>query len=126
MDYSCTKTALSVLSELFDLKIGQRAAQRVANQSNAQCGLFEGIKVFLLFYCSCQEIKSDKATELCLDLLRTFEKQFGKLTCGALVEKYGDIEAKGHICEKLTADVLYEAYEFINKACLGDKTVPSG
>lgn len=120
-DTNCARTTLICLSELFDTKIETQTYQSAvglhgAGKFRAQCGLVEGVLMFIGLYFSEKGMPEDKIIALCYRYAELFTNKFGSLTCYDLRPNGFNADDPPHLCEGLTVNAIEFAYEYINNS----------
>ena len=119
-DLNCAITTLHILSELFHAEIHPQVFEAAfglnAGRSATQCGLVEGVLMFVGLYGSKAGLEGSAIEELCRQFSGDFEQNFGSLLCRELRPQGFSPDNPPHLCEKLTKLAITFSAEFIAKA----------
>lgn len=117
-DVNCAQTTLHALSDMVGLELcpqlwAAATGLHGAGRYGAQCGLVEGMLLFLGVR-GAQCGLDDKAVgRLCHAYAGAFTVRFGGLECRILRPGGFSVDDPPHKCEKLTVDALLFAVEFL-------------
>lgn len=118
-DINCARTALTVLSELFEQNIFRQTLDSAiglhgAGGFRAQCGLVEGSMMFISIYSREQFNKNDREiSDLCFDFAKSFESVFSSLSCYYLRPGGFSKDDPPHLCEGLSNRGIFFAYNYV-------------
>ncbi|MBN2416023.1 C_GCAxxG_C_C family protein [bacterium] len=117
-DETCAVTILKILSELFETHLdGQVFAAATgmhgAGEYGAQCGLLEGMLMFLGIYGHTNGIPEEYIIQSCREYAGLFDKEFGSLLCSVLRPEGFAADNPPHICEPLTKRAVLHAAEYL-------------
>ena len=118
--FNCAQTTLTILSEIFDAEIHHQIIEGAiglngAGQYRAQCGLVEGVLVFLGIYGKAKDLTEDRIVVVCNQFAREFEARFGSLSCKDLRPQGFNPNDPPHQCQELTNESLLFAKDFVNE-----------
>ncbi len=119
-DYNCATTMLKILGEIHDVELHQQALDAAlgmhgAGQYGAQCGLVEGVLMFLGIYGRKNNIKDPETIKRCYLFADEFNREFKSLYCSKLRPQGFEPENPPHLCEDLTRRAVKFAAQFIDK-----------
>lgn len=119
-DVNCATTTLKVLSEHFGIKLDSQIidcaiGMHGAGEYGAQCGLVEGVLMFLGIYGRAKNIPKDDIVLYCNEFAKQFEKKYNSLLCSQLRPEGFHPDNPPHLCETLTCNTVDFAIEFISK-----------
>lgn len=117
---NCTKSMLVCLGELFDVELDPHAFHATSGLLGAasfglQCGLVEGVLMFIGIYYTQLGIEEDAILSSCCHFMETFSQKFGSLKCCELRSDLNIKKDPRYICEQLTGDAVSYAHYFIRK-----------
>jgi len=119
-DVNCATTVLKVLSEHFGVKLDTQIidcaiGMHGAGEYGAQCGLVEGVLMFLGIYGRKKNMPKDDIVLYCNEFAKQFEKKFSSLQCSVLRPEGFHQDNPPHLCEPLTRDTVDFSIDFISK-----------
>jgi C_GCAxxG_C_C family probable redox protein len=119
-DVNCATTTLKVLSDHFGLKLSPQIldcaiGMHGAGEYGAQCGLVEGVLMFLGIYGREKKVPKDDIILYCNEFAKQFEKNFKSLQCSVLRPEGFHPDNPPHLCETLTCNTVQFSIEFISK-----------
>ncbi len=117
-DRNCATTALSVLSEIFGIKLHSQTidsalAMHGAGKYGAQCGLVEGALMFMGIWGRCNNLEDHLVIDACRDFTGKFEARFSSLLCRVLRPEGFGSENPPHLCEEITCDSIEFAVLYV-------------
>lgn len=118
-DQNCAITTLIILAEIFEIELHQQVLDSAlgmhgAGKYGAQCGIVEGILMFIGIYGRKAGFSDKYIVQSCYACASKFEAKFGSLTCKMLRPEGFPIENEPqHICESLTRHGIEFAVTFI-------------
>lgn len=113
-DINCATTTLRILSELTDVKIHPQVIDGAvglhgAGGFGAQCGLVEGILLFIGIAGRKVSLSDEEIIKICYSFADKFQQYFGSLSCKQLRPSgTGD-----HLCEELTNKAVKFSINFV-------------
>lgn len=115
---NCVATTLEILSEKFDFEIQQQlldaaSGMNGAGNYGAQCGLVEGMLMFLGARGKVNGLSDEEIKFECFNYAEKFESEFKSLRCSVLRPEGFNPENPPHICEPLTNKAIEFAIDFI-------------
>lgn len=123
-DDNCARTTLMILCEqahaavpdvLWDAAVGMHGA----GDYGAQCGLVEGMLLFLGFWGKQCGMPEAEIVSLCHAYATQFEDRFGNLRCAVLrPQGFSPGLAGEHVCEKLTVEAILFDFAFLARVNL--------
>ena len=131
LDFNCARTMLACLSarfgiplerQVFDAALGMHGAGRF----RAQCGLVEGALMFIGIAGSAGSRSVGDIETVCRQFAEQFTARFGSLRCLELRPGGFLPSDPPHACEKLTAEAVEFAAQFIGLALRCSETALSG
>lgn len=118
-DISCIITTLKILSEIFHYKLHPQVIEAAyglnAGRIGSQCGLVEGVLLFIGAYGHEKGIASQNIAMLCHKFSSAFQDTFGSVLCKELRLQGFSPDNPPHICESLTKSAVAFSAEFISK-----------
>ena len=119
-DINCATTTLQVLAKYYEIKLDQQILDSAigmhgAGEYGAQCGLVEGVLMFLGIYCRKHSVPKDDIIMYCNEYARQFEKNFNSLQCSVLRPEGFNPNNSPHLCESLTCNTIKFSIEYISK-----------
>ena len=119
-DVNCATTTLKVLSEHFGITLDKQIidcaiGMHGAGEYGAQCGLVEGVLMFLGIYGRKKEVTNHDIILYCNEFAKQFEKKFSSLQCSVLRPEGFHLDNPPHLCETLTLDSIKFSIDFISK-----------
>ena len=119
-DMNCANTILECLSAVFDVQIDDQLRKAVvglhgAGGYRAQCGLVEGMLLFIGLYADLRGKESDEAVGLCYLFAQCFEENYGSLRCYDLRPGGFTPSDPPHACEALTVEAAKFGVGFIKE-----------
>mgnify|MGYP000350119222 CR=1 FL=1 len=119
-DVNCATTTLKVLAEHFGIKLEEQiidcaVGMHGAGEYGAQCGLVEGVLMFLGIYGRKRNIPKDDIILYCNEFAKQFEEKFNSLQCSILRPEGFHSNNPLHLCEPLTCNTLEFSIEYISK-----------
>lgn len=117
-DINCATTMIKVLAEIFDIEIHPQVIQSAvgmhgAGEYGAQCGLVEGLLMFLGIYGREKGLDENSIIQLCNKFANAFELKYTSLLCKELRPEGFKEENPPHLCEGFTSNAIQFAKEFI-------------
>ena len=106
-DSNCAITTLTILSDIYDTKIEEQVFYGAtglngAGKYQAQCGIVEGVLIFLGIFGAKRGYTANKIENICFEFASSFEKEFSSLKCRELRPEGFDNNNPPHLCEDLT------------------------
>ncbi|NSW53424.1 MAG: C_GCAxxG_C_C family protein [Anaerolineae bacterium] len=123
-DHNCARTTLIALCEQAGINLpavlwDAAAGMHGAGGYGAQCGLVEGMLLFLGWQGKHLGLPEDEVVQLCRAYAAGFEARFGSLRCAVLRPQGFPPELAGqHLCEGLTVEAVLFDLAFLQEACL--------
>lgn len=119
-DINCASTTLKILAEHYDVKLDAQIldcaiGMHGAGEYGAQCGLVEGVLMFLGIYGRQRNIAKEDIVMYCNEFAKQFEKNFNSLQCSDLRPEGFALDNPPHLCEPLTQSSLQFSIEYISK-----------
>ncbi len=116
---NCAQTSLKVLAEKFEFSLSPQIIDgsiglNGAGQFRAQCGLVEGVLIFLGVYLKSLKMDADNIQKTCNSFASEFEKKFGSLSCRVLRPNGFNASDPPNLCEDLSKKSILFAIEFIS------------
>lgn len=117
-DETCALTTLRILSELFETPLAGQvldaaAGMHGAGEYGAQCGLVEGVLMFIGIYGKANHIPDEYIIQSCREYAGLFDKEFGSLLCRVLRPQGFAADNPPHICEPLTERAVFFAVDYL-------------
>lgn len=117
-DFNCATTTLKTLSKAFSVEISQQVIDSAigmhgAGKYGAQCGLVEGMLLFIGIYGRSRKIDDSKIVDLCSSLAEGFENNFSSLLCSQLRPGGFKETDPEHLCEEITIKAITWGIKFI-------------
>ena len=117
-DYNCARTTLHTLATLVEMEISPliwaaAVGMHGAGRFGAQCGLMEGMLMFIGLQGARQGLEEAALVALCHEYAQAFTERFGGLECRVLRPGGFREEDPPHACETLTVETLRFAVEFM-------------
>lgn len=117
-DINCARTMLICLGELFNVKYESQTLNSAiglhgAGGFRAQCGLVEGVLMFIGIYYSQLGKSEESIISACYKYAEAFNQKFGSLKCYDLRPNGFTSNDPPHMCEQLTCNAIAFAYNFI-------------
>lgn len=118
LDVNCAKTTLITLSKLFDFKLEEQVVQSAtamngAGRSRGQCGLVEGMLMFLGVFFAARGQCDDTIVRMARKFTQKFQKEFNSISCKELRPGGFRPEDPKHMCAPLTLKTVQFCYDFI-------------
>ncbi|BDU50424.1 C-GCAxxG-C-C family protein [Haliovirga abyssi] len=118
-DYNCAITSIKVLSELFNIKIGEEILNSAigipgAGRYGAQCGLVNGALMIIGLRGKEKSLENKDIRELCNKFSKEFDEKFKSLLCSELRPQGFNENNPPHLCEPITNESILLAYEIIS------------
>lgn len=118
-DLNCATTMLKILAEIFELELSAQLLNAAigmhgAGGYRAQCGLVEGVLMFIGIYGRENDLSREEIVVLCCDFAGEFEDEFGSLTCKELRPEGFSNDNPPHLCEDLSKDAVQFSLRYIN------------
>ena len=119
-NYNCPMTAVTVLSEVFDITLDQQVLDAVigmngAGKFGAQCGLVEGCLALLGIIGTKNDMNKDQIMGASYDFASKFQERFGSLLCSVLRPEGFHPKNPPYLCENLAIRALTFNTEFISR-----------
>ncbi|MDQ0204940.1 C-GCAxxG-C-C family protein [Pectinatus haikarae] len=118
-DYCCAATSLKILSEIFEMEVSQQIFSAVsglsAGRNRLQCGLVQGMLMFLGIYFKEKDLEQDKIADICHEYVNAFQNEFSSIECKELRPRGFSPNDPPHLCEQITKDAIYFAVKFVYK-----------
>ena len=116
---NCAQTTLLVLAEKFEFELHPQiitgsVGLNGAGLYRAQCGLVEGVLLFLGVYLPGKNFDKDDVQKTCNLFASKFEAQFGSLSCSKLRPNGFNDDDPPHLCEELIIDAIKFDIDFIS------------
>ena len=117
-DLNCATTNLKILAHQFDITLNQQVINAAigmhgAGTYGAQCGLVEGMLMFLGILGRTNSYSEQRIAEICKTYAGTFEKEFGSLLCSTLRPEGFGPEVPPHLCKNITEKAIFFNFNFI-------------
>lgn len=118
-DHNCARTTLGVLSACSGVDVpgvlwDAAAGMHGAGGYGAQCGLVEGMLLFLGWRGRQQGLADSMIARHCSAYAARFEQRFGSLRCAVLRPQGFPVELAGqHPCETLTVEAILLDLDFL-------------
>lgn len=117
-DFNCAQITLLVLAEKFEFKLDPQiidgsAGLNGAGQYRAQCGLVEGVLIFLGIYLPSINFEKEGIQKTCNLIASKFESKFGSLSCSKLRPNGFNEDDPPHLCEDLIIQSVTFAIDFV-------------
>lgn len=118
-DINCANTTLRILSEWFNLELHSQVidssiGMHGAGGYRAQCGLVEGVLMFLGIFGRSRGFPDEKTIDLCKLFAQQFKAQFGSILCEILRPEGFKPENPPHLCAPLTCKAIVFDIDFIS------------
>ncbi len=122
-DMNCARTSLTCLSELYQFPVSKDVFTSAiglhgAGGYRAQCGLVEGVLMFIGLYFSASYMDEKEIVKICYRFAEAFEQEFGSLRCRELRPCGFSEDDPPHLCETLTCQAIEFSYLFIRNIAL--------
>ena len=119
-DINCATTTIKILAEHFDIKLDNQVidcaiGMHGAGEYGAQCGLLEGVLMFLGIYGREKNVKKDDIILYCNEFAKQFEQKFKSLQCSELRPEGFSLNNPAHLCEPLTCNSVEFSIEYISQ-----------
>ena len=119
-DWNCAVTTLRVLAEIFDVPLEDQVLDAALGMHGAgghrdQCGLVEGMLMFLGVLGKRRRMPDEVVVSACYDFAAQFERRFGALTCRELRPEGFHPNQPPHLCEELTVDAIQFDVQFVSE-----------
>jgi len=119
-DINCATTTLKVLSEYYEIKLDNQiidcaVGMHGAGEYGAQCGLVEGVLMFLGIYGRQRGLSKDNIILYCNEYAKQFEENFTSLQCSELRPEGFNASNPPHLCESLTCNAIKFSIDYISK-----------
>ncbi len=111
---------MKLLEEVYKIPLNDQVFKSAfgmngAGRFGAQCGLVEGMIMFLGIWSSLQGISYGQIQELCNSFAKKFEESFGSLLCARLrPEAEASARDPDHACEELKVKAILMDLAFLN------------
>ncbi len=111
---------LKLLEEVHHVPLNEQVLKAAfgmngAGRYGAQCGLVEGMLMFLGIWSSLQGMSYGQTQELCCSFVKKFEETFGSLLCSRLrPEAEASARDPDHACEELKVKAILMDLAFLN------------
>jgi C_GCAxxG_C_C family probable redox protein len=117
-DINCATANLKILANQFDVVLNQQVINAAigmhgAGSYGAQCGLVEGMLMFLGILGRANSYSEKRIAEICKTYASTFEKEFGSLLCSSLRPEGFGPEVPPHWCTNITEKAIFFNFNFI-------------
>lgn len=118
-DINCASTTLKILSEAFGVELSPQLLDAAvgmhgAGGYGAQCGLVEGMLLFLGVFGRACRVPDEEIIETCQAFARQFEGEFSSLLCRELRPEGFHPDNPPHLCEPLTRRAVRFDIHFIH------------
>lgn len=119
-DINCATTTIKVLANYYELKLDDQIidcaiGMHGAGEYGAQCGLVEGVLMFLGIYGRKKGLSKDDIVMYCNEFTRQFEQKFTSIQCAELRPQGFHPDNPPHLCEPLTCKSLEFSIDYISK-----------
>ena len=116
---NCAQTTLLILADKFEIELDHQIIDgsiglNGAGQYRAQCGLVEGVLIFLGIYLKSLAKEKDEIQKTCNLFASKFEAEFGSLSCSLLRPNGFNLTDPPHLCQDLTNQTIIFAINFIS------------
>ena len=111
---------MKLLAEVHNVKLDDQVLKAAlgmngAGRYGAQCGLVEGMIMFLGIWGDLKGFSYDQIQMICRSYAEKFDKTFGNLTCGSLrPEAEAAAEDPAHVCRELKVKALLMDLDFLD------------
>jgi len=117
-DYNCATTTLKTLSNIYKIELDPQVVNAAkgmhgAGKYGAQCGLVEGVLMFIGIYGTQYGFNHANIVRNCYQFAEKFELNFNSLKCSDLRAGSFKKTDAPHLCEKLTCEALMFAHNHI-------------
>lgn len=124
LDINCAKTTLTALSELLDFPLDAQVIQAATAMNGAgrfrgQCGLVEGMLMFLGVFLAARGQCDETAVRTARNFAKKFNKEFGSISCRELRPGGFKPDDPEHMCAPLTLKAVRFCYDFIQNEIFG-------
>jgi len=119
-DINCAAATLKILSSKFGVALSNQVLDSAlgmhgAGRYGAQCGLVEGMLMFLGIFGRERKIPDSEIVEVCWMFAKQFEERFSSLLCRVLRPEGFHPNHPPHLCEGLTCDAMCFDIAFVQK-----------
>lgn len=110
---------LKLLDEVYNVSLNDQVLEAAhgmngAGRYGAQCGLVEGMIMFLGIWAKQRGLSYNQTQDLCRSCAERFEKNFGSLLCGVLrPEAESTARDPDHACEELKIKAVLMDLDFL-------------
>lgn len=117
-DLNCATSTLLVMAEYFGITlqpqlIDAAVGMHGAGGYRAQCGLVEGMLMFIGIFGRQKKVDDEEITGFCREFARKYEDTFSSLTCHNLRPGGFNDDDPPHLCEGLTDDSISHNIQMI-------------
>lgn len=111
---------MKLLEEVYKIPLNDQVIKAAygmngAGKYGAQCGLVEGMIMFLGIWSSLQGMSYCQTQKLCNSFAKKFEKTFGSLLCSRLrPEAEASARDSDHACEELKINAILMDLDFLD------------
>ncbi len=119
-DVNCATTTLKTLSKAFSIDISPQVIDSAvgmhgAGKYGAQCGLVEGMLLFIGIYGRSIHLSNNDIVNLCSSFAKEFEHKFSSLRCSQLRPGGFNDTDPAHLCEGITVNAIQWGIQFIEE-----------
>lgn len=123
-DLSCVITMLTILGERFNQMVASdvmHAADGLnAGRLRSQCGLVEGVLLYIGIYGRQKGLDKETVQSLCFSFASCYKKNFKSVICSELRPEGFFSGQPPHLCEKLTCRSIEFAIRYIEENVVGE------
>ncbi len=118
-DLSCIHATLKVLAEVFDTEVSPQTYDSSSGMFGgggnygAQCGLVQGVIMFIGILCARHRLDKETLGKLCFDYSALAEKELGSLLCREIRPEGFTEDNPPDLCEPRTVQSIVSAARFI-------------
>lgn len=115
---NCATTSLLIMEEYFNTQLQSQLLDAAlgmhgAGGYRAQCGLVEGMLLFIGVIGREKQLKDDSIVDFCKEFATKYEKQFSSLACRDLRPNGFRKDDPPHLCEDLTIKSIIHTIKLI-------------
>lgn len=119
-DINCATTMMQILSKFYHIHLNSQVNAAAlglhgAGGFGAQCGLVEGVLIFIGILGKERSLTNEAIVKLCYDYAQNFEKNFKSLACKVLRPQGFIPENPPHLCEALTNKAVQFAISYLEE-----------
>ena len=118
-DLNCATVMLKILSERFNMPLHQQVldsstGMNGAGKSGIQCGLLEGLLMFIGIVAQSKGFYKEDIENFCRDCAQQFEEKYDHFLCRDLRPQGFYPDNPPHLCERLTGDAVKFSIDFLS------------